>query len=128
MFELINKYLFVNKTTQYGYRVLSSEENEQLERFYFRRCSFPVSNNGVPVLRLLVPISTDHSWNNIRLRRDIASGLHDNSSCSRYLFCYNSGFGILNAYITNASFSGMAISLLIFFLSLEHYFLIKAFW
>lgn len=28
------------------------------------------------------------------------------------------GFGILNAYITNASFSGLAISLLIFFLSL----------
>lgn len=117
MFELINKYLFVNKTTQYGYRVLSSEENGQLERLYFCHCSFPVSNNGVPVLRILVPISTYHSRNNIRLRVDIASGLHDNSRCSRYLF-YNSGFGILNAYITNASFSGMAISLLIFFLSL----------
>lgn len=118
MFELINKYLFVNKTTQYGYRVLSSEENEQLKRLYFCHCSFPVSNNGVPVLRILVPISTYHSRNNIRLRVDIASGLHDNSSCSWYLFYYNSGFGILNAYITNASFSGMAISLLIFFLSL----------
>lgn len=34
----------------------------------------------------------------------------------------------MNAYITNASFSGMGMTLLIFILSLEHFFLIKAFW
>lgn len=34
----------------------------------------------------------------------------------------------MNAYITNASFSGMGLTLLIFGLTLEHYFLIKAFW
>ena len=38
------------------------------------------------------------------------------------------GFGLTNAYITNASFSGMGLTLLIFGLTLEHYFLIKAFW
>jgi hypothetical protein len=34
----------------------------------------------------------------------------------------------MNAYITNASFSGMGLTLLIFGLTLEHFFLIKAFW
>ena len=38
------------------------------------------------------------------------------------------GFGLMNAYITNASFSGMGLTLLIFGLTLEHFFLIKAFW
>lgn len=43
------------------------------------------------------------------------------------MFLY-SGFGLCNAYITNASFSGMGFTLLIFGLTLEHYFLMKAFW
>lgn len=34
----------------------------------------------------------------------------------------------MNAYITNASFSGMGMTLLIFGLTLEHWFMIKAFW
>lgn len=34
----------------------------------------------------------------------------------------------MNSYITNSSFSGMGLSLLIFGLTLEHFFLIKAFW
>lgn len=38
------------------------------------------------------------------------------------------GFGLLNAYITNASFSGMALSLLVFALTIQHYFLMRAFW
>jgi hypothetical protein len=35
---------------------------------------------------------------------------------------------MLNGYITNSSFSGMAMTLLIYVLSVEHFFLIKAFW
>ena len=38
------------------------------------------------------------------------------------------GFGLTNAYITNSSFGGMGLTLLIFGLTIEHYFLIKAFW
>jgi hypothetical protein len=34
----------------------------------------------------------------------------------------------MNAYITNSSFTGMGFTLLIFGLTLEHFFLIKAFW
>lgn len=34
----------------------------------------------------------------------------------------------MNSYITNSSFSGMGLTLLIFGLTLEHFFLIKAFW
>ena len=40
----------------------------------------------------------------------------------------NIGFGILNAYITNASFMGMALNTLIFVLTIQHYFLFRAFW
>lgn len=34
----------------------------------------------------------------------------------------------MNSYITNSSFSGMAMSLLIFAITIQHYFLIRAFW
>lgn len=38
------------------------------------------------------------------------------------------GFGLVNAYITNASFSGMSLTLLIFALSIQSYFMVRAFW
>lgn len=44
------------------------------------------------------------------------------------LFVATLGFGLVNAYITNASFSGMGFSLLIFGITVESYFLMKAFW
>lgn len=34
----------------------------------------------------------------------------------------------MNSYITNFSFSGMAMSLLIFAITVQHYFLVRAFW
>jgi len=34
----------------------------------------------------------------------------------------------MNSYITNVSFTGMAMSLLIFALTIQHYFFVRAFW
>ena len=52
-------------------------------------------------------------------------------SCStrthRYFHIYE-GFGLVNSYITNSAFSGMSMSLLIFALAIQHYFLMRAFW
>lgn len=38
------------------------------------------------------------------------------------------GFALMNTYITNASFTGMAMSLLIFAITLQHWFFFRAFW
>lgn len=43
-------------------------------------------------------------------------------------YIYIIGFALMNTYITNTSFSGMAMSLLIFALTLQHYFFCRAFW
>lgn len=75
MFEFdINKYLFVNKTTQHGYIISAGEIPKQSERIYFRSGFVPLPGSGVPVLRVLVPISTYHNGNYILL------GLVNNSS------------------------------------------------
>ena len=38
------------------------------------------------------------------------------------------GFGIMNTYIANVSITGLANSLFIFIITIQHYFLIRAFW
>ena len=38
------------------------------------------------------------------------------------------GFGLMNTYIANASITGLANSLFIFIVTIQHYFLIRAFW
>jgi hypothetical protein len=38
------------------------------------------------------------------------------------------GFGLVNAFLENASFSGMAMTLFIFVLTFQQYFLTKGFW
>ena len=41
---------------------------------------------------------------------------------------FNLGFGLINAYITRVSFTGMTFTLLIFALSIQNFFLFRAFW
>ncbi len=38
------------------------------------------------------------------------------------------GFGLMNTYIANVSITGLANSLFIFIITIQHYFLIRAFW
>jgi len=38
------------------------------------------------------------------------------------------GFGLINTYIVRSSFSGMTYTLLIFALTIQHFFLFRAFW
>jgi len=38
------------------------------------------------------------------------------------------GFGLINSYVTRSSVTGMGYTLLIFVLTLQHFFLMRAFW
>lgn len=69
MFEFdINKYLFVNKTTRYGYSISTGKKSKKSKRIYFFHSSIPLPAHGMPFLWILVSISTYHNGNHFLLR------------------------------------------------------------
>lgn len=62
-----------------------------------------------------------------RLWRCITHEYINNSAYNWYIYD-NLGFGLINSYITRSSLSGMTFTLIIFVITIQNFFLFRAFW